>query len=137
MGRWIRAGLAGALAAVMGLAGAEPLSAKERCDWPAFEEPCRVKGGVYRALAPSGPGPHKTVVYLYGSTGLSNDVVEGAFFQQIVDRFGYALVVPAAKDVNYRDGTRGTGWALRHQRPERDEPAFLRAMLKDAEERFG
>ncbi|MEM8697838.1 MAG: hypothetical protein AAGF44_01630 [Pseudomonadota bacterium] len=110
--------------------------AQERCDWPAFEKPCQVPGGVYRALAPSGPGPHRTVVYLYGSTGHSREITEAAFFQQIVDQFDYALIVPAAKDVNYRGGTRDTGWSLRHGQKTRDEVSFLKAVLQDAEERF-
>lgn len=111
---------------------------KERCDWPAFEKPCAVSGGVYRALAPKGRGPHKTVVYMYGSTGNSRDVTDARFFQQVVDRFGYALVVPAARDINYRGGVRSTGWSLRNARQKpRDEIAFLRNVLRDAEDRFG
>ncbi|MEM7507091.1 MAG: hypothetical protein AAF415_10100 [Pseudomonadota bacterium] len=109
---------------------------KDRCDWPAFERPCEVPGGIYRAVAPSGPGPHKTVVYLYGSTGLSRDIADSAFFQQIVDRFGYALVVPAARDVNYVGGIRGTGWSLRHGGGPRNDVRFLKEVIKDAEFRF-
>ncbi|MEM9736935.1 MAG: hypothetical protein AAF908_10075, partial [Pseudomonadota bacterium] len=86
---------------------------------------------------PRGTGPHKTVLYLYGSTGHSRDVTNRRFFQQIVDRFGYALVVPGALDINYRGGIRDTGWSLRHGQKTRDEVAFLRAVLADAEQRFG
>ena len=118
--------------------GPAAAASKEKCDWPAGEKACKVPGGIYRAVAPKGRGPHKTVVYLYGSTGNSRQTSEAPFFQQIVDRFGYALVVPAAKDINYRGGDRSTGWSLRNavQKP-RDEIAFLKAVLRDAENRFG
>ncbi|MEM7669076.1 MAG: hypothetical protein AAF317_07975 [Pseudomonadota bacterium] len=109
----------------------------ERCDWPAFENPCRVPGGLYRALAPSGPGPHKTILYLYGSTGQTKEITDTRFFQQIVDRFGYALVVPGALEINYRGGTRDTGWTLRNGKQKtRDEIRFLKNVLDDAAPRF-
>lgn len=127
--------LAIAVIAALGLAPAQAQN-KDRCDWPAFERPCEVPGGIYRAVAPKGAGPHKTVVYLYGSTGHSRDISEGAFFQQIVDRFGYALIVPAAKDINYRGGFRSTGWSLRHGQRTRNEVQFIKEVLKDAEFRF-
>ncbi|MBY8977195.1 hypothetical protein KHP62_15360 [Rhodobacteraceae bacterium NNCM2] len=109
----------------------------ERCDWPAYKNPCKVPGGVYRALAPKGPGPHKTIIYLYGSTGHSKTVTDAAFFQQIVDRFGYALIVPGALDINYRGGSRDTGWTLRNGvQKTRDEIKFLKNVMKDASHRF-
>ncbi|MEM7176238.1 MAG: hypothetical protein AAF503_00920 [Pseudomonadota bacterium] len=112
--------------------------AKERCGWPAYKEPCRVAGGIYRALAPKGPGPHKTVLYLYGSTGHSKEITDASFFQQIVDRFGYALVVPAALDINYRGGTTGSGWTLRNGvQKTRNEIKFLKTVMADATTRFG
>ncbi|MEM6932263.1 MAG: hypothetical protein AAF526_01620 [Pseudomonadota bacterium] len=116
-------------------AGAQ--AAKERCDWPAYENPCRVPGGLYRALAPTGPGPHKTVLYLYGSTGQTKEITDARFFEQIVDRFGYALVVPGALEINYRGGVRDTGWTLRNGKQKtRDEITFLKNVMADAAPRF-
>ena len=110
----------------------------QRCDWPAFEQPCQVPGGVYRALAPRGPGPHKTILYLYGSTGHSREVTSARFFQQITERFGYALIVPGALDINYRGGLRDTGWTLRNGKQKtRDEITFLKNVIDDATYRFG
>lgn len=128
----------GAVFLAAGLAGGPARAVdREACDWPAFERPCLVEGGVYRALAPLAPGPHRTVVYLYGSTGHSRRITEASFFQQIVDRFGYALIVPGAKDILYRGGKPGTGWSLRNGRQKpRDDIAFIRNVLRDAEERF-
>ncbi|MEM8791628.1 MAG: hypothetical protein AAGE80_08415 [Pseudomonadota bacterium] len=111
---------------------------QQRCDWPAFENPCEVKGGVYRALAPRGTGPHKTILYLYGSTGHSREVTEASFFQRIVDRYGYALVVPGALDIRYRGGFSDTGWTLRNGKQKtRNEIEFLKNVMNDAAYRFG
>ncbi|MEM9045979.1 MAG: hypothetical protein AAGC81_14915 [Pseudomonadota bacterium] len=110
----------------------------QRCDWPAFEKPCTVNGGVYRALAPRGPGPHRTILYLYGSTGHSREVTSARFFQQIVDRYGYALIVPGALDIQYRGGLKDTGWTLRNGKQKtRNEIAFLKNVIDDASHRFG
>ncbi|MEM1276114.1 MAG: hypothetical protein AAGH74_06300 [Pseudomonadota bacterium] len=116
---------------------AQAQSDTQRCDWPAFEQPCQVAGGVYRALAPSGPGPHKTILYLYGSTGHSREVTSARFFQQITERFGYALIVPGALDIKYRGGITDTGWTLRNGRQKtRNEIAFLKTVIDDATYRF-
>ncbi|MEM1385037.1 MAG: hypothetical protein AAGG06_15520 [Pseudomonadota bacterium] len=122
---------------VLCLALHEEADGARRCDITSFDQPCQVQGGVYRALVPEGTGPHPTVVYLYGSGGRSTEITRHRYFRQaIVDR-GYALLVPAARDVTYVGNVRDTGWSLRNRRePQRDDVTFLRRVLDDAEGRF-
>ncbi|MEM1343527.1 MAG: hypothetical protein AAGI34_02970 [Pseudomonadota bacterium] len=107
------------------------------CGFGNDDRACQVKDGVYRALVPPRYGPHPTVVYLYGSTGISTTYTASAFFRRKIVERGYALIVPAALDVDYIGGIRGTGWGLRSRtRHPRDDIAFLKRVLLDAERRF-
>lgn len=98
---------------------------------------CATKNGHYRIRVPRGLGPHPTVLYLYGSTGNSSQIISNdAFVQTFVSR-GYAVIVPAALDVRYASGL-DSGWHLRHERgqKQRDEVAFVAEVLRDAEQNF-
>ncbi len=108
-----------------------------RCDYSGFEKPCTVQGGEYRVLIPEGEGPFPAMVYLYGSGGRSVTIANHPVFEAAVAGRGYALVVPAAREMTYQGGIRDTGWGLRSE-PERarDEAAFLRRVIDDAVRRF-
>jgi len=132
--------LALVLAGTLGAAGPAAAQAERinPCAFSDSDAPCRVEAGHYRALIPQGYGPHPAVVYLYGSLGLSRQVINADLFQrEVVDR-GYALIVPAALDVTYRGGIRGTGWGRRARagRHPRDDIAFIRSVLSDAKTRL-
>ena len=108
-----------------------------QCDYSGFNQPCAVQEGVYRALIPEGEGPFPVMVYLYGSGGHSVSVTRHPLFNAAVVQRGYALIVPAALDMNYRKGVRGSGWALRHEPGEkRDEALFLSRVIDDVGRRF-
>ena len=94
---------------------------------------CTTRSGEYRIRVPDGPGPHPAVVYLYGSLGESaQKIAQQGFVQAFVER-GYAVIVPEALQLQYRNGV-GTGWHLRHEggRKQRDDAAFVREVLEDA-----
>lgn len=107
------------------------------CRFSSFDSPCTVREGSYRALVPQGLGPHPAVVYLYGSFGESERITGSGYFQRNVVRRGYALIAPSALEVAYRGGRRGTGWGRKARRGHpRDDLAFLRRVLADAQARF-
>lgn len=131
VGRWLPVLL---LPLAAGLAN--PLHAAQ-CDYTGFEKPCEVREGIYRVLMPEGEGPFPVMVYLYGSGGHSATITNHPLFDAAVVQRGYALIVPAALDMNYNRGFRGSGWALRHEPGgRRDEVRFLDRVLDDAERRF-
>ena len=108
-----------------------------QCDYSGFNQPCAVQEGVYRALIPEGEGPFPVMVYLYGSGGHSVSVTSHPLFNAAVVQRGYALIVPAALDMNYSRGVRGSGWALRHEPGEkRDEALFISRVIDDVGRRF-
>ncbi len=104
------------------------------CNFTDLDSPCRIEGGVYRALIPQGPGPHPAVIYLYGSLGRSKLVTDAAYFRREVVRRGYALIVPAALDTRYRGGEVGTGWGRRARAAvhPRDDVDFIQRVIRDA-----
>lgn len=129
MSGWIARLLLAALMAVM--AGT---AARAECDIGVHEGACPTRHGFYRIRTPEGTGPWPAVVYLYGSLGNSaRQIGDEHFVQAFVDR-GYAVIVPIALDLHYKDGD-GSGWALRneHAHSERDEIGFIAEVLDDAQ----
>ena len=107
------------------------------CDYTGFDQPCLVQEGVYRVLIPEGDGPFPVMVYLYGSGGQSASITSHPLFNAAVVQRGYALIVPAALDMEYRRGVYSTGWSLRHEpRAGRDEVLFLGRVIDDVGRRF-
>lgn len=107
------------------------------CNFGEHQTPCRVEGGEYRVLLPEGIGPFPAVVYLYGSLGESQAIVDADYFQTQVVRRGYALIVPQALKITYAGNIQGTGWGrrIRAHRHPRDDLAFLRRVVFDAKRR--
>jgi polyhydroxybutyrate depolymerase len=96
-----------------------------------------VQEGVYRVLIPEGEGPFPVMVYLYGSGGQSVSITSHPLFNAAVVQRGYALIVPAALDMEYRKGVYSTGWSLRHEPGgRRDEALFLSRVIDDVGRRF-
>ena len=107
------------------------------CDLSGFDQPCKVQGGGYRVLIPEGDGPFPAMVYLYGSGGQSVSITSHPLFDAAVVQRGYALIIPAALDMEYRRGIYYTGWSLRHEPGgRRDEVLFLERVLDDASRQF-
>ncbi|MFQ5566631.1 MAG: alpha/beta hydrolase family esterase, partial [Paracoccaceae bacterium] len=108
-----------------------------QCDYTGFDKPCAVQDGVYRALVPEGAGPFPVMVYLYGSGGQSASVTNHPLFDAAVVQRGYALIVPAALDMDYRRDLRLSGWSLRHEPGgRRDEALFISRVIDDVGRRF-
>ncbi|MEL7469571.1 MAG: PHB depolymerase family esterase [Pseudomonadota bacterium] len=104
------------------------------CEIGGQEIPCETRNGHYRIRTPDGPGPHPTVLYLYGSTGNSaRTLAWDGFVRSFVDR-GYAVIVPAGLDKRYVGGLVDSGWFLRNSRArkKRDDTAFVAEVLADA-----
>lgn len=99
---------------------------------------CATANGHYRIRTPKGLGPHPTVVYLYGSTGQSRELISYDALVDTLTSRGYAVIVPAALDMKYHDGVDDSGWYLRNERgaKPRDEVAFVAEVLRDAEQNF-
>lgn len=132
MGDAMRALLWAAVAAM--LLGLPPTTAQANCDVGGQDVPCETQNGHYRIRTPEGPGPHPTVVYLYGSLGNSQQKISNeSFVQAFVDR-GYAVIVPAALNLRYATGV-GSGWYLRNEkgRKKRNDTRFVAEVLDDAE----
>jgi polyhydroxybutyrate depolymerase len=107
------------------------------CDKTGFEKPCSVQDGVYRILVPEGDGPFPAMMYLYGSGGQSATIANHPLFIASVVERGYALIVPAALDMEYRPGSYDSGWGLRHEPGgDRDEVLFIERVIDDARRRF-
>jgi len=144
LARWLHDFLAGlspaiapaiapAITLAVALAAATPPAAASECRIGGRDAPCRIKDGAYRMVKPDGPGPFPAVVWLYGSTGKSGEIMAQP---QMVDAFlerGYAFIVPIARDVRYVGGLE-SGWSLRHSpaTDPRDDVAFVQAVLRDA-----
>lgn len=124
-----------AIAVSIFLSATDPASAN--CEIGGREIACETRNGHYRIRKPPGPGPHPTVVYLYGSTGNSAETISSeGFVRAFVDR-GFAVIVPAALDKRYVGGLVDSGWFLRNSRArkKRDDTAFVAEVLADAEVR--
>lgn len=107
------------------------------CDSTGFDKPCTVQEGVYRILVPEGDGPFPAMVYLYGSGGQSVTIANHPLFIASVVERGYALIVPAALNMEYRRGAYDSGWALRHEPGgSRDEVLFIERVIENAGRRF-
>lgn len=116
---------------------ATPALAADPCDPGGHGTPCEVSSGHYRIRLPEGAGPHPAVLYLYGSGGRSGRLTGSEGFVNAFTDRGYAVIVPAALTVRYRDGSHDSGWSLRNTGTrKRDELAFLTDVLNDAVARF-
>ena len=124
--------------ALLLLAGGLPAMARaSACDFTGFDKPCPVKNGYYRILVPEGEGPFPAMVYLYGSGGQSVTIANHPLFIDSVVERGYALIVPAALDMEYRKGVYDSGWSLRHEPGgSRDEVGFINEVIEDAGRRY-
>jgi polyhydroxybutyrate depolymerase len=116
----------------------QPVSARaDKCDHSGFDQPCAVQEGFYRVLVPEGEGPFPAMVYLYGSGGQSVSVANSPLLDAAVVQRGYALIVPAALTMEYRQGVFDSGWGLRNEPSgQRDEALFLSRVIDDAARRF-
>lgn len=104
------------------------------------KSPCRVSSGLYYAQAPATPPApgekRKAVVYFHGAGGLGTNVLgEGTGFGPFL-KAGYVVI--GAQGLMRDNQAFGTGWSFRPEGPQnRDELAYAREVLTDAEARFG
>ena len=103
------------------------------------DAPCTVDLGTYFAVVPEAPASETppAVVFFHGGGGWGSRLfkLREAMTRTFTDR-GYVVLAPNGKK---RPGSRfGPGWAFIPQfEPHRDDLAFTRQVLGDAERRFG
>lgn len=97
------------------------------------EPACDVPMGSYHIAKPDGPGPHPTVIFLhgYGSSSESSLRVGAPMLAR-----GYAVIGP--QGLRRGDGDGPSSWSFHPEFPRaRDERAFLKEIVADAEARHG
>ena len=97
--------------------------------------PCMVSGRQYSVLIPKGKGPFPTVIFLHGSGGTGQRVIQSEFLVKPILERGYAIVAPTALEIEYQNGP-GTGWVWNDAYYGRDDFEFIANMLEDALARF-
>ena len=133
MHRNIARGLATML---IGLLAAAPARAEDHgCG--AATDPCEVAGGVYNMALPEGWEPGgPAVIHLHGYGGSGEKVIGNRGFVARITGRGYALIAPTGLVLG--EDFPGRDWAVDDgQQYERDDVAFLAAVLDDAAARFG
>ncbi|MEO1456332.1 MAG: PHB depolymerase family esterase [Pseudomonadota bacterium] len=127
------------VAAVLGLVlpPAPGRAGEAGCGGP--ETPCEVALGSYFVALPDAEGGAErrpAVVFFHGGGGYGSRIFESrAAMAALFTARGYVVIAPNGKK---RPGSRwGPGWAFIPQYPpHRDDLAFTRAVLADAEARF-
>lgn len=95
-------------------------------------DPCNIASGTYHITLPEGEGPFAALVFLHGAGG--NGEASARQFPEAVRR-GYAVIGPDGLPRPRRDRR---GWSFHPDRPkQRDEAAFIGAVIDDAVARFG
>lgn len=117
---------AGLIVLLLALAGlVPPAAAGEGCS------PCRVTGGSYHVLAPSGWDGAKhlpVLIFLHGAGGADAGVLDNPEITGPAERLGWLLVAP--NGVNHTWSHQGAPTLLR------DDRSFLRAVLADVKKRW-
>lgn len=92
---------------------------------------CPIPAGDYRiALPPGAPGPGQSgaIVFLHGYNSSPEEIMKFGALREVADRLGLALIVPRGVDKS---------WSLPGVfRRGRDDVAFVRSVVDDAEARF-
>lgn len=95
------------------------------------ETPCEIDGGSYHIATPKGAdGPVGAILFLHGAGGQGTGILRmgGAILAR-----GYAVIGP--NGLTRPNARFGPGWSFHPDRPkQRDEQAFLRAVIADAAE---
>jgi polyhydroxybutyrate depolymerase len=103
------------------------------------QTPCLVPLGGYHVAVPDGPaadgGKRPAVLFFHGAGGLGANVLDRHSYLRPFVEAGYAVIGPNGL---MRPGNAfGTGWSFRPEGPQqRDELAFAKQVIDDAEERF-
>ncbi|PTX55594.1 polyhydroxybutyrate depolymerase [Litoreibacter ponti] len=116
------------------LAAALTLLATPALACGAADQPCEIETGSYHIAIPEGAdGPVGAVVFLHGAGGQGTGILRMG--GPILAR-GYAVIGPnGLKRPNSRFGP---GWSFHPDRPaQRDELAFIRAVIEDAADNHG
>jgi polyhydroxybutyrate depolymerase len=116
------AGMAVGLALVLGPASAGAVDAG--C---GGDVPCRVEGGDYRVSVP--PGARGAVLFFHGYRGSAEAQMGARGLIEAAARHGLAFAAPDGMDGSWSHPGSPSG--------ERDERAFVAAVLDDIEARFG
>ena len=97
--------------------------------------PCRIAGGVYHVAVPpdwDGRSRLRLFLYLHGWRQHGTDATGDPNIAGVANRLGFLLIAPDGAE-----GPGGTGWNhVGSPDTVRDDRAFLRAVLADAENRW-
>ena len=97
--------------------------------------PCQIDGGVYHVAVPpdwDGRSKLRLFLYLHGWRQHGTDATGDPNIAGVANRLGFLLVAPDGAE-----GPHGTGWShVGSPDTVRDDRAFLRAVLADAEHRW-
>jgi polyhydroxybutyrate depolymerase len=118
-------GLALAVLLAFGLTVAVAAQAAGPC------EPCAVAGGTYHIVAPpgwNGTTPLRLLLFLHGWRGKGTDITGDPHIAGVASALGFLLVAP--------DGAGGSWGHVGSPHRERDDVAFLLAVVADAERRW-
>lgn len=124
------------LATALALAALAPVGARAQqagCGGP--EKACETAMGSYHITLPDGPGPHPVLMFLHGYGGSGASLVRDTGTSRHANEKGYAYIAPNALA---RPGGTRAAWSFHpifHS--HRDERAFFREVLNDAQRRFG
>lgn len=94
------------------------------------DTPCVVEGGSYHLRLPEGAGPHPVLIWYHGHRGNGASIHRGGGLQSGFLQQGYALLAP-----NGFERSSGVLSFAAHDRSPRDDVAFTRAALVDAQSR--
>ena len=100
------------------------------------DQPCMIGERSYNVVLPRGEGPFPAVLYLHGSNGSGEYVIQDFNVTRSFLENGYAVIAPSALDVVYIGGRTGSGWVWGSHEDGRDDYAFVRNVLDDASARF-
>ena len=122
---------------LLGLFASNAAHATEKCG-SNKESECTVSLGSYYAVEPEAAdnGKRPAVIFFHGGGGWGSRIFKlRAKMAETFTKRGYVVLAPNGKK---RPGSRfGPGWAFIPQfEPHRDDAAFTREMLDDAEKRF-
>ena len=98
------------------------------------DTPCEIENGSYHIAVPADVEKPGAFIFLHGSNGHGRSAVKNKGFVKRVNDRGYALLAPTGAPQGIGGGR---DWGVNDGLPDdRDDVAYMRAVIDDAVERF-